>query len=307
MKKIGSIIVFFLYITLHGYSSPSARMLTLYEAVEVLSLHTSSARALRLDYENKCLEFENYKRSFLPAVSFAFSPFSFNRSIQRLQQPSDGVYTYIEDYSNSSSAGLTVMQKLGPIGGSLRMGSKLKYLREFSQNKNTFNTNPFFVSYNQPLLGGRKNYLFNQTIQHLNNQIAQKNYGRSVATLQQQVLSLFLNLFLSKLSLEQSRQNALSSDTLLQIAKVKLHGGLITEYDYNQLELQSANNDYLLTVSKQNYEKSMRDLCTKLELDDSINVPMVIDASLPFLVEEDVRFYVRQNSSVYLEQELRQA
>lgn len=58
--------------------------------VDKLSLNTPAAKMEQLNLENEILEFENYKKGFLPKVSFNLSPFNFNRSIVRLQQAEDG-------------------------------------------------------------------------------------------------------------------------------------------------------------------------------------------------------------------------
>ena len=76
--------------------------------IDTLSLTSNSAQIEKLKYKNELLRYENYKKSYLPSISFALSPIGFNRSLRLMQDPTTGNYTYVKDYSNSSSVGLTI-------------------------------------------------------------------------------------------------------------------------------------------------------------------------------------------------------
>lgn len=121
--------------------------LTLDHVINVLALESTSAKIERLNYSNDILEFENYQKRKLPSISVSLSPVSFNRSIKLLQNPGDGSYSYVNDYSNSSSLGLSVSQKIGLTGGNLNVGSNLNYLNEFTQKRHSFSTTPFTIGY----------------------------------------------------------------------------------------------------------------------------------------------------------------
>ncbi len=64
--------------------------LSLSLVIDTLALDAPAARIQHLNYENDLLQFENYKKGFLPSVSVSMSPVSFNRSIVKLQQATDG-------------------------------------------------------------------------------------------------------------------------------------------------------------------------------------------------------------------------
>ncbi len=104
LKQIPPILTFVLvsFFCIKTYGQDTPRMITLDEVVNVLSLKSSAAQIERLNYQNEILQFENYKKSFLLSFSLSFNPINFNRSLRLLQQPLDGSYSYIEDYSNVS-------------------------------------------------------------------------------------------------------------------------------------------------------------------------------------------------------------
>lgn len=89
------------------------------------------------------------------------------------------------------------------------MGTSLSFLREFSANRNSFNSRPIYIGFTQPLTGGYKEYIFNRTIQHLTQTIAAKDCAKEIATFQYEVLSTYLKAYLA----DQTLRNAISMDT----------------------------------------------------------------------------------------------
>lgn len=132
-----------------AFSQDTPKRISLHELIDNLSLHSSAAKIEKLNFQTEILRFENYKKSYLPSFSLNFNPISFNRSLRVLQQPSDGSYSYVEDYSNNSSAGVSVRQKIGFTGGEINIGSNINYLNEFSRKRNSFSTTPFSIGYSQ--------------------------------------------------------------------------------------------------------------------------------------------------------------
>ena len=96
---------FFIFITLLAslfvsrvaYSQESVQTVTLDEVVNVLSLKSSAAQIEQLAFQSELLQFENYKKGYLPSLSFNLNPVSFNRSLRLLQNPTDGSYSYVDD------------------------------------------------------------------------------------------------------------------------------------------------------------------------------------------------------------------
>jgi len=166
------------------YSQDNLRAVTLDEVVNILSLKSSAAQIEKLNYQNEILQFENYKKSFLPSISLNINPVNPNRSLRLLQKPFDGSYSYIEDYSNNSSIGISVRQKVGITGGEFNVGSNINYLNEFSQKRNSFSTTPFSIGYSQQLWGGGKLHRLEKEIEYARNNIAIKQYCTKISQIQ---------------------------------------------------------------------------------------------------------------------------
>lgn len=285
------------------YKSNAQAILSLEEAVNWRALQTSKARAEYLRYQNHLLRFENYKKSFLPSIQVNFNPLNFNRSMRLLQNSYDGDYSNIEDYSNTSSMDLSINQNIGLTGGKLSVSSSLGFLREFSRNNNSYSTTPIYIGYNQPLWGARQQYKYKQMLQHLQYDLASKNYCTSISGIQQEILSLYLNAILYNLEINLSQKNLQIGDTLLQLAIIKHADGYITEYDFNEIELQQFENRYSHERAMQNYEEALFKLSSKLEITDAITLMQPDGKTLPILDEGSVIGYIQQNNPQILSQE----
>lgn len=270
-------------------------------------LSSPSAKKIKLSYENTLLAFDNYKKQFLPSIAFSLNPVNFNRSQKLMQNAESGNYSYVEDYTNSSSTEVAIRQKIGIIGGELSVSSRLNYLREFSNNRDRFGTNPLYINYSQPFVGGFYNYKKQRDIQYaqLNNSI--KQYCSEIANVQTQAVNLFMSLFSSKLSTELSYKNLQISDTLLTASKALLDNGYFTEYEYHQMELQQLNNQYAYESSTKSYQKALRELITFLNKSEWMDKEVEIrtpEFDLPLKIDEKLAiFYARHNSPFALTQE----
>ncbi len=270
-------------------------------------LSSPSAQKIKLAHENTLLEFENYKKGFLPSVAFSLSPVNFNRSQKLMQSFEDGNYSYVEDYSNNSSTEIAIRQKVGIVGGEFSISSRLNYLREFSNNRDRFATNPLYISYSQPFVGGFYNYKKQRGIQYARFNNSLKQYCSDMADVQTRAVSLFMNLFSSKLAAELSNKNLLISDSLLIVSKALLDNGYFTEYECHQMELQQLNNRYALESSTKNYQKALRELITFLNKTEWIDQEIEILApqfNLPLKIDEKLAVsYARHNCPFSLSQE----
>lgn len=285
-----------------------SKTITLEEVIDSICIQSPSAKMERFNFQNELLQYENYKKSFLPAIEFSFNPVNFNRSLNLMQHPENGTYSYVEDFSNSSGTGVTIRQKLGPTGGIFTAGSKLNFFSEFSRNRSNFNTTPFTLGYSQQLVGGNKNYKLEKKIEAKKNEESVKQFCTNISNIQYQSLNLFMEAFSSKLELDVSYQNLNATDTLLQIAKIRLNNGGITEYEYKQVELLTINNKYTYEDACKTYDETLQRLITFLGLeldikDIEIKAP---EFNLPVNIDlVNVIFYVDKNNPFALSQEIR--
>lgn len=277
---------------------------SLNDAINDYVYNTIYVRSKRLVLKNRLLEYENFKKSFFPALLLNLTPVSFNHSMRLLQNYNTGEYSNVEEFSNTSSGGITVSQKIAATGGVFTVGSSLSYLHEFTGNNNSISTSPVYISYSQQLFGGGKNMSFERAISKLRNDLALKDFCTSVSTEQQKILSLYLNAYSNKMDIEFYSKTTCMGDSLLMHAKIRKDAGKITEYEYNLVEMQQLDNKIELEESQSAYATSIRLLEKELRIYD-IELKTLSPANFPAYIEEsDVIKLVNQNNPTYQNLEL---
>lgn len=284
----------------------SQTQITLDKVVNEWSFHSPSAEKIRLTYENISLAHKNYLKGFLPSIAFSMNPVSFNHSLRLMQNPTDGSYSYVNDYSNTSNAGLSVRQKIGITGGVFSVSSNLSVLTEFSTRRNNFNTTPLSLNYTQQLLGGYYTYKKLKKIEQTKILNAARQYCSDMAEIQVKALNAFLSLFLADITRKLALRNIAITDTLLITGKALLDNGHFTEFEYKQVELQANNNLYVYETAQKDYQRLLRQLWAllgKKEIGDSVEVS-VPEFTLPLTIDSEiVERYARKNNPFALSQE----
>lgn len=282
----------------------SAEELSLNDAINKYLYNTIYVRSKRLALQNSLLEYENYKKSLLPALSLSLTPVSFDHSMRLLQNYNTGEYTNVEEFANTTSGGISISQRIAATGGVVTVGSGLSFLHEFSNNNNSFSTSPMYLSYSQALFGGGKNMSFERAISKLKNDMALKDFCTSVSTEQQRILGLYLNAYSYKVDIDFYSHATCMGDSLLMHARIRKDAGKITEYEYNLVEMQQLDNRIELEKSQYAYAASIRLLEKELLVHD-IELKNLSVTNFPEHIEEsDVVRLVNQNNPTYQRLEL---
>lgn len=272
-----------------------------------LALNSPEAKMYKLQYENEVLNFDNYKKSLLPSFSFNINPLNFNRSLRLLQDPNDGGYSYIEDYSNNSNIGINIRQKVPFTGGEFNLRTDMSYLYEFSKHRSSFNTTPIAIGYTQQLIGSHKMFKMEEKIQDLKFQAATNTYCHNIAKVQQESVRLYIISLLDFMECKLNYSQMVNNDTLQAIGEKKLELNRITEYEYNQIRIQCLNSKYEYEKALTKYFESKQSLITYLDLsidDFEIVFPKF---ELPLSIEySQVLHLVNKNSPFYLQEKINQ-
>ena len=278
---------------------------TLEDAIDKYVFNTSKVKTEKLRYNNIKLEYSNFRKSHLPAFGITLTPISFNRNMTLLQNYMTGEYSNVVEYSNTSHGSLYITQKVMPTGGTFRVSSSLSYLRQFSNNINSFSSVPLYMSYSQSLFGGGKIDKFQYSLYNLRNKVAYKNFCTSVSTEQQTILNLYITSYCNMLDVGFYSQKVQISRELVDVATKKREMGRITEYDFNQIKLQMLEDEMKLQNSQHAYKTSLRNLAMELCLEeiqiDSLNIDY-----LPKTIDENIVCgYIQKNNPDIQNLELR--
>ncbi len=277
--------------------------LDLHDALNVHVYNTTFVKTKQLELENSLMEYDNFRKSLLPALSLNFTPVSFNHSMRLIQNYITGEYNNVEEYSNTISGGLSLIQKVPLTGGVFMVGSNLSILNEYTNDKQSFSSAPIYFSYSQPLFGGGKSMSFEKAISKLKNETAIKEYCTAVSAEQQKILALYLDAYSNKMDIHFYSKIVNIGDSLLIHTKIRKDVGKVTEYDYNQIEIQQIDNRIALEKSQYAYKASIRLLENELalydiELDEltMTDFPIQIDEGtvLNLVHENNPQHYIRE-------------
>ncbi len=298
MRFISLSLLSYLFLTFTTPCYPIGK-LTLSEAINIHVYHTRFVKIQQLAYENALMEYDNYRKSHLPSFSFNTTPISFNHSMRLLQNYNTGEYINVEEFSNTASLGMSISQKIAATGGSLTFGSNMNFLREFTNSSNSFSSTPLYFSYSQSLFGGGKSERYESSIHNLRIRMALRNYCSSVSSEQQKVLALYLDAYSNKMDIDFYTKNVNIGDSLLYYANIRKSIGKITEFEYNQIELQHLGNKIELGKAQNAYLSSLRLLSNELSI-QNIDVCEISIKGIPlYLDEESVLEFVRKNNPEY--------
>ena len=128
-----------------------------------------------------------------------------------------------------------------------------------------------------------------------------------LAKIQQEVVRIYMDAVGNYLEFRQSKDLCSRNDSLKSIASLRMKHGQITEYDYNQIQLQTLNQEQNLEATQHAYEQSLSHLASYLGIDscNSVNLP---DIDLPiFLDLAQVQADIELRNPFALQQELEAA
>lgn len=286
-------------------NSLEGRELTLHDAINIYVYNTEYVKTKRLALENTLMEYDNFKKSLLPALSLNITPIYFNHSMRLLQNYNTGEYSNVEEYSNTTSGGISITQKIIATGGILTLGSSLDILHEFTTDNSSFSSIPMCLSYSQSLFGGRKSLTFERAISQFKKDMAMKEFCTSVSTEQQKILTLYLDAYSNKVDIDFYLKTVNMGDSLLMLAKLRKEKGKITEYEYNQVEIQQIDNKIALNKSLYDYTCSMRLLENELSFRE-FELEQLSVTNFPAFIDKEIVFsLISKNNPEYQSLEMK--
>lgn len=245
----------------------SQETLSLEDMLHAYVHRTDAVRQARLAHENALLEYANYQKSFLPSLALAFVPIRFNHSMRLLQNDATGAYSNVNDYTNVTSGGVTLRQRVGLTGGYFSLSSSLSFLHEFSRHTGNFTTMPLSLGYTQPLWGARRQYAYERNVRRKRVEAASKNYASAISAEQRVLLSFYLEAYSHLLDVELLTQTACIADSLYAFAVLKQGTGRITDNECDQIRMQRLQAQLSLRRARFAYEHSLHRLQAELKMD----------------------------------------
>ncbi len=271
--------------------------LSLQDVIAIAQQSSPIGKQAANTYRTRYWSYRTYQSNYLPQLSAEATFPDFNRSIDAIPQP-DGSIEYLERSVANWSGGLSLRQNVTPLGGSIFLNSNLNRFDNFRSGETQFQTNPFVLGYQQPLL--QFNALkWDKKIEPMLYTEAQRQYHEDMEALAVNVCNLYFDLLLAQVNAEIARKNQLSNDTLYKIAQGRYNLGKIAENELLQLELGFMNSRQQVIRSELEVKTATLRLKNVLGISTSDFINAVPPAMTPELIipEEEALSEARKNRS----------
>lgn len=226
---------------------------TLKQAISLAQQNSINAQLNKNNYEITNQTYRFQQAQLLPQLNLNANLPGYNSSITSVTQP-DGTIKFTTVEQAFSNAGISLSQKIAATGGTFTASSNINRFDRLSGTRTTnYNTQPFVLGLNQPM------FRFNETEFAQKTSRINKLIGSKVFIKQQEQLALDVcNQFHALLQTQQQlillKANKTNTDSLLQVASLKLKLGKIGEEEFLQIQLEQITLTTQLQQIKANYE-----------------------------------------------------
>lgn len=152
MKKIFLLfLLHFIFCTSAQAKNNISKQLTLNMVIKIAQETSFDAQMARFHFISAYWNFRSYKAELLPSLKLSGNLLNFNRSLVEVRNPDNGKISYVNNNSLTNNLSLSIDQNLPFSGGTISVQSYIDRLDQFAYNIKTYNTEPFIISYTQPI------------------------------------------------------------------------------------------------------------------------------------------------------------
>ncbi len=274
-------------------ASQQKMILSLQEAVGVARGQSLLARQIEADYSSYVHRYRSFKASLKPQLSLDGTLPSYDRSLLNIVQP-DGSYKVQSVRRSLLGSNLTITQNIFWTGGNIYVssGANLFTNKGTGLDQRQWQTAPFQIGIVQPLsLFNTVKWNFEQ--EKLRMKQATKQQIELYENLSGQITAAYFDLYVSKMVLNNARQNVQVNDTLYKISTGRFNVGRIAENELLQVELQLMNARNAVTQGEVNVQANAKRLANLLGLDSNTDFELVPVTDAP-VFEVDMKRAVEE-------------
>lgn len=282
----------------------SAQKLTLDNAIQIAQERSYDAQRAKFSFLASYWTYRSFKAELLPSVNLHGGLMNFNHSIVETRNYETGQINYVDNNSLSNNLTLSIDQQLVATGGTISLQSYLYRLDQFSYDQITYNSQPFRISYNQPL-SSYNSLKWDKKVAPMEYDIAQRVYLTNMEQISLTVTNHFFNALSAQWNYKQSLATLDERERLLKMAKERLKLGTTTQSEVMQMELSLINARVAANKQKLTLDDMQYQLYSYLRVTDYEEVGLVAPDSVPVVWVDvaDVLQKALDNSSYKLEQQ----
>jgi outer membrane protein len=280
--------------------------MTLEEVIETAREQSPSALVAKHNFIANYWQFRSFKAQFLPSVSLGAVLASYDRSLRALQNSQTGEINYIVNNNMNNSLNLSVSQNIPLTGGKVSLTTSLNRLDQFSPNNTyTYNSNPVYLSYTQPLKA-YNTLKWEKITEPKKFEKAKREYLESLEEINISAVNLFFSVLSAQSSLEIAKKRHASTELSLKMAQQRFEIGTISNNDLLQLRLGLYNSSLEIGDKEAALNISMLRLLSFLGFNENVEITLIVPEEIPEVQLEfsDVYSKAIEYSSDMLKNEL---
>lgn len=282
-----------------------AQTLSLEQAINMARQRSFEAQLARFSFLASYWTYRSYKAELLPAVNLTGLLGDFNHSRVATRNYETGQVNYVDNNSLDNTLTLSVDQQLPLTGGTVSLQSYLYRLDQFDYHETTYNTQPFRISYSQPL----KSYnelKWRKKTEPKEFDKAKRVYLEAMEDVSINTTTLYFSALSAQSDYRQSVDKVNDLEQLYQITERRFKLGTVTKGDLLQLELSLLNTRVAVNNARLAMDDALYNLFSYLRVNSYDSVRLTAPSYIPDMVMnvDEAVMKAFDNSSHALTQDL---
>jgi len=232
---LSSISVLLISISLFAQGSTVKTKLTLKEVIQLAISQSTAALRAETIRENRYWQYRTYRSNYVPQLSLEGTLPDFERLFKPVTQE-DGTTVFQPVSVSYSNLTLNLRQSIAATGTQLFLTSGVDRFDDFDRDTTNYSGTPAIIGFIQPLFSFNQ-LKWDKRVEPLRYEESRRDFVEQKEEISRIASRLFFDLLIAQISLQISKLNVQSNDTIYQIAQGRYQLGKIPENDLLQLEL----------------------------------------------------------------------
>lgn len=271
-----------LSITMRGETPGVPRLFLLQQVIDQAKLQSPAAKNVENQRNNAYWYYRNFKTSFRPSLSLYGNLPNFRSTNSPVTQP-DGSVSFRSVNFAQSTARLTLNQEIAATGTSIFVASELIRIDDFNQHSLAYNSSPFMIGFNQPIFGFNSKR-WSKKIEPLKWEESEKGFFEEMETVAYMATQNFFQLLSVQTAEELAQSNLKNSQANLEIAKVKIQLGKISQNDFERINLSVYNARKAMNRASMDRKIAEFNLKSFIGFDESESIQLIVPLEIPKLI-----------------------
>lgn len=283
----------------------SKSLFSLNDAIMIAQKNSFDAQLARFSFKSSYWTYRSFLAELKPSVNLQGGLMNFNHSKVEARNYNDGKINYVDNNSLDNTLTFSVDQQITSLGGVLSLQSMLYHLYQFDYKTSTFNSQPFRISYTQPLRSYNEMKWRKKTSPKEYDK-AKRVYLEAIEAVAVQTTQLFFSAIIAQVNYNQNVSKNEDLKRLYSISEKRYALGTITKSDLLQLELSMLNTKVGLASAKTEMEQCLFNLFSYLRIVDYEGVTLNPPSNIQDIVinSNEALHAALTNSSNQIDQEL---